>query len=65
MGRDRDRWLRQLEALDPVADHEAVYRISVGYEFTVEYEASLGLALFRLIALVMTALPLLKELKNA
>jgi hypothetical protein len=47
---DRLVWLRRIEALDPVADHQEIYRITVGYEFFEEYRASLALALFRTFA---------------
>jgi hypothetical protein len=41
------RWLRTIERLDPVADHEEIYRISAGHEFPWDYQRSLELALFR------------------
>jgi hypothetical protein len=47
MVRDRLRWLREIERLDPVADHHEIYRISAGYEFPWDYQRSLELALFR------------------
>ncbi|MFB9322974.1 oxygenase MpaB family protein [Cryptosporangium minutisporangium] len=43
----RSRWLRQIEALDPVHDHTEIYRISAGYEFPWDYQRALELALFR------------------
>jgi hypothetical protein len=43
----RHHWLRQIERLDPVADHEEIYRISAGHEFPWDYQRSLELALFR------------------
>jgi len=43
----RLRWLRRIEELDPVADHEEIYRISAGYEFPWDYQRALELALFR------------------
>jgi hypothetical protein len=44
---DRFGWLRRILALDPVADHEEVYRISAGYEFPWDYTRALEFALFR------------------
>ena len=41
------RWQRRIEQLDPVADHQEIYRISVGYEFPWDYTRSLEFALFR------------------
>jgi hypothetical protein len=41
------RWLRRIEELDPVTDHEEIYRISAGYEFPWDYQRALELALFR------------------
>jgi hypothetical protein len=43
----RLRWLHRIQSLDPVADHEEIYRISAGYEFPWDYRRSLELALFR------------------
>jgi ER-bound oxygenase mpaB/B'/Rubber oxygenase, catalytic domain len=43
----RLRWLRRIEELDPVADHEEIYRVSAGYEFPWDYQRALELALFR------------------
>jgi ER-bound oxygenase mpaB/B'/Rubber oxygenase, catalytic domain len=40
-------WLREIERLDPVADHLRIYQISAGYEFPWDYLRSLELALFR------------------
>ncbi|HZB51970.1 MAG TPA: oxygenase MpaB family protein [Mycobacteriales bacterium] len=42
-----DRWLREIAALDPVADARRVYRLSAGFEFPWDYRRSLELALFR------------------
>src|ERR1043166_7598532 len=44
---DRYRWRRRIESLDPLADHQEIYRISVGYEFPWDYTRALELALFR------------------
>jgi hypothetical protein len=44
---DRFRWVRAIEALDPVRDHEEIYRISAGYEFPWDYNRALEFALFR------------------
>ncbi|MFI6225978.1 oxygenase MpaB family protein [Micromonospora echinospora] len=46
-GGGRYRWLRRIEALDPVRDHHEIYRISVGYEFPFDYQRALELALLR------------------
>jgi hypothetical protein len=45
--RDRYRWLRRIEQLDPVRDHLEIYRISAGREFPWDYRRALELALFR------------------
>lgn len=45
--RDRYRWLRRIEALDPVRDHQEIYRISAAYEFPWDYQRALELALFK------------------
>jgi hypothetical protein len=45
--RDRYRWLRRIEQLDPVRDHQEIYRISAGFEFPWDYHRALDLALFR------------------
>ena len=45
--RDRYRWLRRIEQLDPVGDHQEIYRISAGHEFPWDYQRALELALFR------------------
>lgn len=45
--RDRYRWLRRIEQLDPVLDHQEIYRISAGFEFPWDYQRALELALFR------------------
>src|SRR5688500_12217806 len=47
MTRDRYRWRRRIEELDPVADHEEIYRISAGLEFPWDYTRALEFALFR------------------
>ena len=39
-------WLRSIAALDPVADAQAIYRLSAGFEFPWDYRRSLELALF-------------------
>jgi len=44
---DRFRWQRRILELDPVADHEEIYRISAGYEFPWDYTRALEFALFR------------------
>ena len=44
---DRFRWLRRIEELDPVGDHQEIYRISAGLEFPWDYTRALELALFR------------------
>jgi len=43
----KGRWLRRIEQLDPVTEHEEIYRISAGLEFPWDYTRSLELALFR------------------
>jgi hypothetical protein len=43
----RHYWRDRIEALDPVADHEEIYRISAGYEFPWDYQRALEFALFR------------------
>jgi hypothetical protein len=43
----RLRWRRAILELDPVRDHEEIYRISAGYEFPWDYTRALELALFR------------------
>jgi len=40
-------WLRHIESLDPVTDHQRIYRISIGFEFPWDYTRALELALFR------------------
>jgi hypothetical protein len=45
--RPRDHWLQRIRELDPVVDHEEIYRISAGHEFPWDYQRSLELALFR------------------
>jgi hypothetical protein len=45
--RDRYRWLREIERLDPVRDHKEIYRISAGLEFPWDYTRALEFALFR------------------
>lgn len=39
--------LREIAALDPVADAQRIYRLSAGFEFPWDYRRSLELALFR------------------
>ncbi|MGC4896248.1 oxygenase MpaB family protein [Micromonospora sp. DT31] len=46
-GGRRYRWLRRIETLDPVRDHQEIYRISIGYEFPFDYQRALELALLR------------------
>ncbi|MGW0434539.1 oxygenase MpaB family protein [Micromonospora sp. NPDC003197] len=46
-GSSRYRWLRRIEALDPVRDHHEIYRLSIGYEFPFDYQRALELALLR------------------
>ena len=43
----RDFWLRRQELLDPLADHEQVYRITVRHEFPWDMSQALSFALFR------------------
>ncbi|SDD76144.1 oxygenase MpaB family protein [Actinokineospora iranica] len=43
----RYAWLRRIEALDPVADHHEIHRITAGHEFPWDYQRSLELALYR------------------
>jgi hypothetical protein len=43
----RRYWLDRIQALDPVRDHEEIYRISAGHEFPWDYTRALELALFR------------------
>ncbi|MET7401322.1 oxygenase MpaB family protein [Dactylosporangium sp. NPDC005572] len=43
----RGRWTRRILELDPVRDHEEIYRISAGYEFPWDYQRALELALLR------------------
>ena len=43
----RDHWLRQVEALDPDADTEQIYRITAYHEFPWDIEKALSFALFR------------------
>jgi hypothetical protein len=45
--RDRYDRLRQIEALDPVADHLAIYRMTATLEFPWDMTQALSLALFR------------------
>ncbi|WNV88375.1 oxygenase MpaB family protein [Umezawaea sp. Da 62-37] len=47
MTRRRYDLLRRIESLDPVADHQEIQRISVGYEFPWDYRRALEFALFR------------------
>ncbi|KAA2266039.1 DUF2236 domain-containing protein [Solihabitans fulvus] len=39
--------LRRIESLDPIRDHQEIYRISAGFEFPWDYQRSLEFALFR------------------
>lgn len=41
------RWVDRISALDPVRDHEEIYRISAGHEFPWDYTRALEFALFR------------------
>lgn len=43
----RHYWRDRIEALDPVADHQEIYRISAGHEFPWDYQRALEFALFR------------------
>jgi len=43
----RWRWVRRIEELDPVRDHQEIHRITATYEFPWDYQRSLELALFR------------------
>ena len=43
----RWRWVRRIEELDPVRDHQQIHRITATYEFPWDYQRSLELALFR------------------
>jgi hypothetical protein len=43
----KGRWLRRIVQLDPVTEHEEIYRISAGLEFPWDYTRSLEFALFR------------------
>ncbi|MFD4264471.1 oxygenase MpaB family protein [Rhodococcus sp. NPDC058481] len=45
--RGRHGWLRRIEQLDPVADHQEILRITAGFEFPWDYQRSLEFALFR------------------
>ncbi|MFC9789629.1 oxygenase MpaB family protein [Rhodococcus sp. NPDC127528] len=45
--RGRYGWLRRIEQLDPIADHQEIHRITAGFEFPWDYTRSLELALFR------------------
>lgn len=40
-------WLRRITELDPVRDHQEIYRISAGFEFPWDYVRALEFALFR------------------
>ncbi|GAA1034648.1 oxygenase MpaB family protein [Virgisporangium ochraceum] len=40
-------WVDRISALDPVKDHEEIYRISAGHEFPWDYTRALEFALFR------------------
>jgi hypothetical protein len=41
------QWVNRIAALDPVKDHEEIYRISAGHEFPWDYTRALEFALFR------------------
>ena len=43
----RDHWLRRIEQLDPVADHEQIYAITSRHEFPWDLSQALSFALFR------------------
>jgi hypothetical protein len=43
----RRHWEHRIAALDPVHDHEEIYRISAGHEFPWDYTRALEFALFR------------------
>lgn len=40
-------WLRRIAELDPVTDHQEIYKISAGCEFPFDYQRALEFALFR------------------
>ena len=43
----RDHWQRQIQRLDPVADHAQIYAITARHEFPWDMSQALSLALFR------------------
>ena len=43
----RDHWLRQIERLDPAADHQRIYAIMSRHEFPWDINQALSFALFR------------------
>lgn len=43
----RNGWLKVIEGLDPVTQHQDILRITAGYEFPWDYQRSLEFALFR------------------
>ena len=45
--RAKYRWLRRIESLDPIEDHQEIYRLSMGHEFPWDYARALEFALFR------------------
>ncbi|MFD4294102.1 oxygenase MpaB family protein [Rhodococcus sp. NPDC058532] len=45
--RGRHGWLRRIETLDPVRDHQHIHRITAGFEFPWDYTRALEFALFR------------------
>lgn len=46
-GRGRYGWVRRIDELDPVADNQAIHKITAGYEFPWDYQRALEFALFR------------------
>jgi len=45
--RGRMGWVKVIEKLDPVTQHQDIHRITAGYEFPWDYQRSLEFALFR------------------
>ena len=43
----RQHWRDRILALDPLTDHQEIYRISAGHEFPWDYQRALEFALFR------------------
>ena len=39
--------LRRIEAMDPVRDHQAIYHLTTGYEFSWDTTRALEVALYR------------------